>query len=100
MNSWPFSDSPNLAVIVDRAILFRGKWVGYVSHDIDDGCWQFHTGEGGAIEPQEAAVVCLGDMLELDPTLSELADLPLGWSAWRQSINSPWQREKTADVDE
>src|SRR5689334_20101961 len=34
---------------------------------------------------KEAAVVGLKRMLEMEPRLEELTDLPLGWRAWRDS---------------
>jgi len=37
-------------------------------------------------------VVCLGCMVSKDPSLKYLADLPLGWKAWRESAMAPWQR--------
>jgi hypothetical protein len=34
-------------------------------------------------------------MIERDGTLAELADLPVGWRAWRESPDSPWLRKQT-----
>ncbi|WP_244216432.1 hypothetical protein [Herbaspirillum rubrisubalbicans] len=42
---WPFQDQPKTAVIVNRKIVARESWIAYVTHDLDDGCWQFHTNE-------------------------------------------------------
>jgi hypothetical protein len=28
----------------------------------------------------------------MDPSVLELADLPLGWQAWRSHLGAPWQR--------
>jgi hypothetical protein len=95
MDRWRFDDPPNVAVFIDRKILSEGKWVARVLHDMDDGAWQFHTNERKELRTEDAAVVSLREMIELDPTLSELADLPLGWGAWRQSKTSPWERAKS-----
>ena len=46
-------------------------------------------------------VVELGEMIALDPSLIELADLPIGWYAWRLEENQAWQRaegEPPADL--
>jgi hypothetical protein len=94
MNPWPFKDPPNLAVIVNRKILHDGEWIAYVSHDDDDGVWQFHTDEPGPPNESDAAVVGLGKILELDETIAELADLQPGWHARRDSPTSAWQRAK------
>ena len=56
-----------------------GAWIQRVTHDADDGAWQFHP-EGGTDE-SEAAVVGLKTITQLDPSILELADLPLGWCA-------------------
>jgi hypothetical protein len=40
----------------------------------------------------EAAVVGLKRMVDIEPRLEELADLPLGWHAWRESKEAPWTR--------
>lgn len=44
MKKWLFEDPPNVAVITSNQVL-QGNPILYVSHDEDDGCWQFHTGE-------------------------------------------------------
>lgn len=90
MGNWPFADPPNTASITVRAVL-EGAWIAYVSHDADDGGWQFH-GEGpSAVE--DSVVVGLGCMVGLDPSIAELSDLPLGWQAWRDAPGALWHRE-------
>jgi predicted phosphoadenosine phosphosulfate sulfurtransferase len=46
---------------------------------------------GGQIE--NAVVVRLECIPQIDPTAKELADLPPGWHAWRRSKEQPWVRE-------
>jgi hypothetical protein len=36
----------------------------------------------------------MGEALEFDPTLRTIADLPPGWTAWREAVGSAWHREK------
>ncbi len=36
----------------------------------------------------------MGTALRKDPTLREIADLPLGWQARRERVGAPWVREK------
>ncbi len=90
---WKFQDPPNLAVIVHRTVLYSGEWIAYVSHDADDGGWQFHSRE--VLTAEEAAVVSLQNILELDAGIADLADLPMGWHAWREEPASTWQRSPT-----
>jgi hypothetical protein len=80
----------NLAVITLRRILQRDVPVLYVSHDADDGCWQFLDGQTPDLA--DAMVVGLAAMFSHDPSLAELADLPIGWIASRETPTSTWHR--------
>ena len=93
---WPFSDDPpNVAVITTRGIMDGTDWIALVSIDEDDGDWQFIGSEG----PQEdqAMVVALRSVFQRDKSIGELADLPLGWRAWRSSPDAPWQRARSSE---
>jgi hypothetical protein len=89
---WPFDQSPDCAAITLRAIAFEGAPILRVTHDADDCCWQFLG--GGAPDTNQAAVLALSEIVRLDPTVLEIADLPPGWHAWRASKSVPWQRQK------
>lgn len=95
MKQWIFKDLPNTAVITTKNIIDKFSWIGYVSHDIDDYSWQFLEKSDEKPDVEIAMVVSLQNITELDPDIIELADLPLGWCAWRNNIKSPWHREKT-----
>jgi hypothetical protein len=57
--------------------------------------------DGDSVEAEDAAIVCLEEMVGLDPTLVELVrDLPLGWAAWREAPHRPWQRAEQALPDD
>jgi hypothetical protein len=87
-----FDEPPNRAVITIRQIVREGQPVLHVTHDLDDHGWQF-LGAGDA-KVEDAMIVALSEMLSIDPTLSELADLPPGWHAWRASAVAEWIRER------
>jgi hypothetical protein len=91
MSAWPFADPPNLATITVRQIIDREKPILLVCHDEDDGGWQFLT--GGAFDVSDGLVVSLQNVTKIDPSVMQLADLPVGWSATRASASHPWQRE-------
>ena len=45
--------------------------------------------------------MCLGCVYERDATLSDIADLPRGWSAYRAAIGEDWKCwEKSLEADE
>jgi hypothetical protein len=87
---WPFDESPNVATFTTRGVIDGSEWIATVSHDADDGSWQF-IGEKGA-RMDQAMLVALRQIFERDRSIAELADLPEGWRAWRDGPQSPWQR--------
>jgi hypothetical protein len=93
MTNWPFSDPPDTAVFTGKKVVGKVDWIYYVTHDREDGAWQFH-GQSGPTPEAEASVVGLGTMIRLDPSLEQLADLPLGWCASRQGPTAPWERRE------
>ena len=91
-SEWKFVDPPNQASISTRQVFEEGYPILRVSHDEDDGGWQFLCGTTDIVE--DGRVVGIGDVIELDPSISEVSDLPLGWIAYRETADSPWVRMK------
>jgi hypothetical protein len=89
VNNWPFADKPNTASITTRQVL-EGAPILLVTHDADDGSWQFLCGTTD--DTADGRIVGLGQMYARDATLGELADLPEGWRAWRATPTHPWER--------
>jgi len=88
---WKFSDPPHTGAYTTRAIEVGVEPVTYVSHDEDDGSWQFHgPSESSA---GSACLVCLHHFVDKDRSIVELFDLPRGWCAWRKTPSDPWIRE-------
>jgi hypothetical protein len=90
MEDWPFEDPPNTAALTTSHVLEANAPILLVTHDADDGSWQFLPGR--AVSTSEARVVGLGEICVRDPSLLELADLPEGWRAWRERVGTEWQR--------
>jgi len=91
-DEWPFDDPENVAAITTVHVLEGRLPILLVTHDEDDGTWQVLCGTTN--EPAEGRVVCLGCLYQKDPSIRDVADLPRGWRAWRDTISSPWQRER------
>ncbi|MFO0890350.1 MAG: class IV adenylate cyclase [Isosphaeraceae bacterium] len=87
---WPFPDAEDTEVITLERILRGASSILLVCHDADDHGWQFLDGEH--VFEEDGAVVYLGDLVQLDPSLLELGDLPAGWYAWRAAPGLPWER--------
>src|SRR3954452_25029632 len=88
---WNFTDPPETEVITLDRILRGQSSILLVTHDAEDGAWQFLDGEH--VFEEDGAVVGLGEMVEFDPSLAKLADLPEGWFAWRPDRDHPWRRD-------
>ena len=94
MENWQFEQPENVAVITLRQIVDGEEPILHVTHDSDDGGWQFLGWENAREE--DAKVVALRTIVRLDPSVQELADLPLGWHAWRRAADQPWQRGRNS----
>jgi hypothetical protein len=90
MTNWPFDQPPNCAVFSVRQIVFEGSPILLVTHDDDDGGWQFLGLQDVVVS--DAVVVALSDIVNLDPSVLDIADLHPGWRAWRETVASSWQR--------
>jgi hypothetical protein len=91
-DAWPFPDPENCAVITIEPIVRQGRPILHVVHDEDDGGWQFLGWEDAREE--DAMIVALKTVVQLDSSVRELADLPPGWRAWRTSSDDAWQRAR------
>ncbi len=88
-NNYPFYDAPDTAVITCRHIIEDGEHVLYVSHDSNDGMWQFLCGKSH--DTDDARVVSLLDIFSTDNSVGELYELPLGCCAERDNADSEWR---------
>ena len=88
--TWPFDQPPNCAVVTLKSIVSEGAPILHVTHDGDDHGWQFLS--AGDAEANDAAVLLLAEIVKLDPSVLEVADLAPGWHAWRRDRLSPWER--------
>src|SRR5262245_46472671 len=97
-SEWPFADPENVVAISTVQVFRQRLPILRVSHD-HDGDWQVLCGT--TQDTKDAIVVCLGCAYQRDKTIAELADLPRGWTAWREYVGGPWKREqKPPEEDE
>lgn len=87
-----FLEPRNTLVITTQNIIKKSAKVLIVSHDEDDGMWEFLDGD--MVDENNAAIVSLEEMICMDDSINELFDLPLGWVAYRENIYSEWTRAK------
>jgi hypothetical protein len=90
-----FFEQRNVAVFVDKRIFKENKPIVYVSHDSEDGSWQFLTGE--AVTADDIMIVALEEVVKKDPTINELFQLAKGQYATRRSVGDEWLIRKEDD---
>ena len=87
---WPFHEGRNRVAFTSRQVIEDGRPILRVVHD-QDGDWQFLCGQENL--DQDGRLIRLSTALRLDATLNELADLPDGWQATRESTAAAWARK-------
>lgn len=90
MSIWPFADPEHVATITVKQIVGGHAPILLVCRDEEDGGWMFLT--GSPFQTEDAMLVALREIVELDPSTMELADLPEGWEASREFVGGPWTR--------
>jgi hypothetical protein len=60
------------------------------------GDWQFLC---GGTHNEIPKVVGINHLLDRDPSLKEVLDLPENWEAERVDQKAPWQRRRSSDAD-
>jgi hypothetical protein len=87
---WPFDQQPRVAALTTRQVLEDGLPILRVVHYLEDEDWAFTCGTTNANE--DARLISMEEALKIDPTLTEVADLPLGWGASRTHIGGSWSK--------
>ncbi len=86
---FPFNEPENVAVLTCVHILEDNHDICYVSHDEEDGAWQFLCGKTHDIS--EGRVVALKEIFDMDSSVGELSSMPFGYEAERDDRFSPWK---------
>ena len=87
-----FLDNLNPAVFTTKYILEQHRPVLYVYHYEDDGAWSFSGDED--CKDGDYRIISLEEMINIDNSILELADMPLGFCAKRNDIASSWNIER------
>ncbi|MDO5559345.1 MAG: hypothetical protein Q4F95_07065 [Oscillospiraceae bacterium] len=88
MKYYPFSDKPGMLVFTCCHVLENQKSITIVTHHFDDNNWQFLCNK--AHTDADAVITTIGELCELDPSVEELCDLPVGHFASRKNVNAKW----------
>jgi hypothetical protein len=88
----PWREDMSLMVVTQRSIVNEQRPVMVVIRNSADGHWLVFTDENPGVDPQ--ITVSFKDLVALDETIKEVADLPYGWRAWRSGKGEPWDRRR------
>lgn len=83
-----FSDAEDKAVFTCNHVTDEKSPILYATHD-NDGDWQFLCGQNDHAE-ENAKIISLKNAVELDNTLNELFEMPIGVGAERDGIGKKW----------
>lgn len=86
-----WDDPLDPAAITVPEVVLGERDILLATHDVGHGGWQFM--DGYDVKGRKPFVIPKERLLELDPSLAELKDLPVGWRARRKSKKEPWVRE-------
>jgi len=95
MSDWPFDQGKNVACLTTRGVLEEKHPILTVIHYSDDHSWAFLCGTIN--NDEDGRVISMEEALDIDPSLSEIADLSPGWIAWRDSVGSEWEKKHDND---
>ncbi|MBL8740513.1 MAG: DUF2199 domain-containing protein [Myxococcales bacterium] len=85
---WPFAEPPTIATFTTRQVM-EGATILFAKHE-DNGEWTILDREDWTQD--DLVAVCLSHVVEREPKLAKLADLPLGWAAQRSGARKKWTR--------
>jgi hypothetical protein len=84
-----FEENLNTAVFTTRFVLEEKSPILFAFH-YDDGTWQF-SGSERNLSDDDYRVVSLGEIIEHDESVIQLATMPTGSEAMRLDSDSPWR---------
>ena len=96
MADYPFSERSGLLVLTCTHIL-GGCDCTLVCHHFDDNTWEFTCGEQHTEE--DAVVMSVGELCDMDPSLHLVCDLPVGGAASRPSRAHAWKFGRISGED-
>jgi len=90
MENKRFKEADNIAVFTTKFVIVDNKVITTVTYEKEDGAWQFISNDPFDNFESVAQIVGLGEMINIDSTLLEIADLPEGFRAYRKFKGDKW----------
>lgn len=87
---WKFDQAPEVGAVTTRQVVDDAMPILLVIHYSDDCSWAFLCDTTD--DEEDSRMVTMEEIVEMDPALKEVADLPPGWIAYRDFIGDEWDR--------
>lgn len=84
-----FKENLDTAVFTTRFVIEGKSPILFVFH-YDNGSWQF-SGPEENLSDEEYRIVSSEEIIALDKSIAELADMPINSQAMRSTPGSPWK---------
>ena len=82
-----FNESLSTAVLTSKYVMKHASPIVCIAHN-NDGVWEFWGKE--LIDEAEIMVVSLGQIINIDPSVLDVADMPVEFNAIRDSKENAW----------
>lgn len=88
-SGYEFSEPRNTACITCRHVVKDGADILHVTHDAEDGGWQFLC--GGDHTEEDAMILGMEEIVRVDPSVNGLHQMPEGVGASRETRAGEWK---------
>ena len=92
-----FKESLNTACFTTKFVVQDNKEITNVNHYSSDGAWQFFSSDEISNLDSVVMVISLKQIVEIDSSILEIADLPPEYKAKRLRKGMPWKKEKISE---
>lgn len=94
MTDKKFKEADNTAVFTTKFVTIDKKVITKVTHENEDGAWQLFSNDHFDNYEEVAKIVGLGEIIKIDSSVLELADMKEGYFAHREFKGDRWVIEK------
>lgn len=95
--TFAFKDAPDTACIICQHVLDRKNSITFISHDEEDGMWQFLCSEDHNLE--NVRLISLAEAFQIDGSIGQVADLPRGFVMERTEPKGRWKVYSSSAVE-
>lgn len=92
-----FKNAPNTAWIVCQHVMDGKNPITFISHDKEDGMWQFLCSEDHILE--DVRLISLAEAFQIDESINQVADLPRGFVMERTEAKGRWKVYSSSAVE-